>query len=68
DRGKLVSYPGDYDQYLQGKEEAVRVEELQNAELDRKLAQGEVWIRQGRRARRARNEGRGRALRAMRRE
>ena len=68
DRGKLVSYPGDYDQYLLAKEEALRVEELQNAEFDRKLAQEEVWIRQGIKARRTRNEGRVRALKAMRRE
>ena len=68
DRGKLVSYPGDYDQYLLEKEEALRVEALQNAEFDRKLAQEEVWIRQGIKARRTRNEGRVRALKAMRRE
>ncbi|NDJ58239.1 ABC transporter ATP-binding protein [Enterobacteriaceae bacterium 4M9] len=68
DRGKLVSYPGDYDRYLVDKEEALRVEELQNAEFDRKLAQEEVWIRQGIKARRTRNEGRVRALKAMRRE
>lgn len=68
DRGKLVSYPGDYDKYLLAKEEALRVEELQNAEFDRKLAQEEVWIRQGIKARRTRNEGRVRALKAMRRE
>ncbi len=68
DRGKLVTYPGNYDQYLQEKEEALRVEELQNAEFDRKLAQEEVWIRQGIKARRTRNEGRVRALKAMRRE
>ncbi|HCN7170612.1 TPA: ATP-binding cassette domain-containing protein, partial [Escherichia coli] len=46
----------------------LRVEELQNAEFDRKLAQEEVWIRQGIKARRTRNEGRVRALKAMRRE
>ncbi|AXF76194.1 ABC transporter ATP-binding protein [Erwinia tracheiphila] len=68
DRGKLVSWPGDYDQYLLGKEEALRVEEMQNAEFDRKLAQEEVWIRQGIKARRTRNEGRVRALKALRRE
>ncbi|EGT4255276.1 ABC transporter ATP-binding protein [Citrobacter amalonaticus] len=68
DRGKLVTYPGNYDQYLVEKEEALRVEELQNAEFDRKLAQEEVWIRQGIKARRTRNEGRVRALKAMRRE
>lgn len=68
DRGKLVTYPGNYDQYLLDKEEALRVEELQNAEFDRKLVQEEVWIRQGIKARRTRNEGRVRALKAMRRE
>jgi ATP-binding cassette subfamily F protein uup len=68
DRGKLVSYPGNYDLYLTAKEEALRVEELQNAEFDRKLAQEEVWIRQGIKARRTRNEGRVRALKALRRE
>ncbi|NIF20654.1 ABC transporter ATP-binding protein [Candidatus Pantoea multigeneris] len=68
DRGKLVSWPGDYDQYLLAKEEALRVEEMQNAEFDRKLAQEEVWIRQGIKARRTRNEGRVRALKALRRE
>ncbi|MEC5320256.1 ABC transporter ATP-binding protein [Brenneria populi subsp. brevivirga] len=68
DRGKLVSWPGNYDKYLAGKEEALRVEELQNAEFDRKLAQEEVWIRQGIKARRTRNEGRVRALKAMRQE
>jgi len=68
DRGKLVSYPGNYETYLLAKEEALRVEELQNAEFDRKLAQEEVWIRQGIKARRTRNEGRVRALKAMRRE
>ncbi|MGX9254671.1 ABC transporter ATP-binding protein [Pantoea ananatis] len=68
DRGKLVSWPGNYDAYLEGKEEALRVEEMQNAEFDRKLAQEEVWIRQGIKARRTRNEGRVRALKALRRE
>lgn len=68
DRGKLVSWPGNYDLYLLSKEEALRVEELQNAEFDRKLAQEEVWIRQGIKARRTRNEGRVRALKALRTE
>lgn len=68
DRGKLVSWPGDYDNYVAGKEEALRVEELQNAEFDKKLAQEEVWIRQGIKARRTRNEGRVRALKEMRRK
>ncbi|BBI92048.1 putative fused transporter subunits of ABC superfamily: ATP-binding components [Serratia symbiotica str. Tucson] len=68
DRGKLVSWPGNYDLYLLSKAEALRVEELQNAEFDRKLAQEEVWIRQGIKARRTRNEGRVRALKALRNE
>lgn len=68
DRGKLVSYPGNYEAYLLAKEEALRVEELQNAEFDKKLAQEEVWIRQGIKARRTRNEGRVRALKALRKE
>lgn len=66
DRGKLVSWPGDYDNYVAGKEEALRIEDLQNAEFDKKLAQEEVWIRQGIKARRTRNEGRVRALKEMR--
>lgn len=68
DRGNITSWPGNYDQYLFGKEEALRVEELQNAEFDKKLAQEEVWIRQGIKARRTRNEGRVRALKALRQE
>ncbi|MDR0219200.1 MAG: ABC transporter ATP-binding protein [Enterobacteriaceae bacterium] len=66
DRGQLISWPGNYGNYLTGKEEALRVEELQNAEFDKKLAQEEVWIRQGIKARRTRNEGRVRALKALR--
>ncbi|MDK9765081.1 ABC transporter ATP-binding protein [Vibrio sp. D420a] len=68
DRGKLSSFPGDYDNYLVEKEEALRVEEMQNAEFDKKLAQEEVWIRQGIKARRTRNEGRVRALKKLREE
>ncbi|ORF46718.1 ABC transporter ATP-binding protein [Gilliamella apicola] len=68
DRGKIASWSGNYDNYLLGKEETLRVEELQNAEFDKKLAQEEVWIRQGIKARRTRNEGRVRALKAMRQE
>ncbi len=68
DRGVITSWPGNYDEYLQGKEEWLRVEELKNAEFDRKLAQEEVWVRQGIKARRTRNEGRVRALKAMRME
>lgn len=66
DRGKLVSYPGNYDVYLQTKEENLRVEALQNELFDKKLAQEEIWIRQGIKARRTRNEGRVRALKALR--
>lgn len=68
DRGNLSSFPGDYDKYLETKEEMLRVEEEQNAEFDKKLAQEEAWIRQGIKARRTRNEGRVRALKQLRRE
>lgn len=68
DRGKLNSFPGDYDKYLDAKEEMLRVEAEQNAEFDKKLAQEEAWIRQGIKARRTRNEGRVRALKQLRRE
>ena len=68
DRGVLTSWPGNYDAYLIGKEEWLRVEELKNAQFDKKLAQEEVWIRQGVKARRTRNEGRVRALKALRME
>ena len=68
DRGQLVSYPGNYDLYLSTKEENLRVEALQNELFDKRLAQEEVWIRQGIKARRTRNEGRVRALKAMREE
>ncbi|MFH4666662.1 ABC transporter ATP-binding protein [Vibrio cidicii] len=68
DRGKLASFPGDYENYMVEKEEMLRVEEMQNAEFDKKLAQEEVWIRQGIKARRTRNEGRVRALKKLREE
>ncbi|MEZ9232672.1 ABC transporter ATP-binding protein [Vibrio amylolyticus] len=68
DRGKLNSFPGDYENYLVEKDELLRVEEMQNAEFDKKLAQEEVWIRQGIKARRTRNEGRVRALKKLREE
>ena len=68
DRGKLVSYPGNYDLYLETKAEDLRVETLQNELFDKKLAQEEVWIRQGIKARRTRNEGRVRALKKLREE
>ena len=66
DRGVLTSYPGDYDTYLRRKAEALHAEEVENAHFDKKLAQEEVWIRQGIKARRTRNEGRVRALEKMR--
>ncbi|KEZ75918.1 ATP-binding cassette domain-containing protein [Salinisphaera hydrothermalis] len=68
DRGRLTSWPGDYDKFLEGKDKALADEERANAEFDKKLAQEETWIRQGIKARRTRNEGRVRALKAMRAE
>ena len=68
DRGKLVSYPSNYDLYLETKAEDLRVEALQNELFDKKLAQEEVWIRQGIKARRTRNEGRVRTLKKLREE
>ncbi|QAU24920.1 ATP-binding cassette domain-containing protein [Dyella sp. M7H15-1] len=68
DRGQLTSWPGDYDNYLRRREERLHAEAQANALFDRKLAQEEVWIRQGIKARRTRNEGRVRALKVMRRE
>jgi ATP-binding cassette subfamily F protein uup len=68
DRGQLTSFPGDYQSYLKRREELLAEEAQQNALFDKKLAQEEVWIRQGIKARRTRNEGRVRALEKMRRE
>ncbi len=68
DRGRLTSWPGDYDRYLQRKEAMLEVEADQAAKFDKKLAQEEAWIRQGIKARRTRNEGRVRALQALRRQ
>lgn len=68
DRGVLTSFPGDYHNYLKKREEMLAAEAEQNAQFDKKLAQEEVWIRQGIKARRTRNEGRVRALEKMRRE
>ncbi|RUO81300.1 ABC transporter ATP-binding protein [Idiomarina tyrosinivorans] len=68
DRGHLSSFPGDYDRYLSKKAEALDVEANQRAEFDKKLAEEEAWIRQGIKARRTRNEGRVRALKALRNE
>jgi len=68
DRGRLTGWPGSYDEYLVRKAEALRVEAEQNALFDKRLAQEEVWIRKGIEARRTRNEGRVRALHALREE
>jgi len=68
DRGQLTSWPGDYETYLKRKEEALEAEAQQNALFDKRLAQEEAWIRQGIKARRTRNEGRVRALKALRNE
>jgi len=68
DRGQLTSWPGDYDNYLRRREERLHAESQANALFDKKLAQEEVWIRQGIKARRTRNEGRVRALKALRNE
>ncbi len=67
DRGRLFDWSCDYDTFLARKEEALAAEEKQNALFDKRLAEEEVWIRQGVKARRTRNEGRVRALEAMRR-
>lgn len=66
DRGQLVSFAATYDRYLALKEKALEDEEKQNAEFDRKLKQEEIWIRQGIKARRTRNQGRVKELQAMR--
>ncbi|MDN5849998.1 MAG: ATP-binding cassette domain-containing protein [Nitrococcus sp.] len=66
DRGELTSWPGDYEAFLEQKEQWLEVQERQNALFDHKLAQEETWIRQGIKARRTRNMGRVRALQAMR--
>ena len=68
DRGRLTSWPGDYDAYLRGRQALLEAEARQEAEFDRKLAREEAWIRQGIKARRTRNEGRVRALQRMRAE
>ncbi|HFE37205.1 MAG TPA: ATP-binding cassette domain-containing protein [Gammaproteobacteria bacterium] len=68
DRGKLTSWPGDFANYLIKKQEALRIEEEQNALFDKRLAEEETWIRQGIKARRTRNEGRVRRLKALREE
>jgi len=68
DRGKLTDFRCDYETYLQRKEALLEAEEQQKALFDKRLAQEEVWIRQGIKARRTRNQGRVRALERMREE
>ena len=68
DRGQLTEFNCNYATYLQRKEEILEIEDRQNALFDKRLSQEEIWIRQGIKARRTRNEGRVRALKSMRRE
>jgi len=68
DRGQLTDWPGDYANFLRRKDEMLNAEEKANERFDKKLAQEEIWIRQGIKARRTRNEGRVRALKQMREE
>ncbi len=68
DRGRLTSWPGDYNTYLRRRDEMLAAETGHQAVFDKKLAAEEAWIRQGIKARRTRNEGRVRALREMREE
>ncbi|TCZ88674.1 ATP-binding cassette domain-containing protein [Lysobacter sp. N42] len=68
DRGALTSWPGDWENYLRRREERLHAEAQENARFDKLLAQEEVWIRQGIKARRTRDEGRVRRLKAMREE
>jgi len=68
DRGRLTSWPGDYATFLRKKDEWLENERLQQVKFDKKLAEEEAWLRQGIKARRTRNEGRVKALEAMRTE
>jgi ABC transport system ATP-binding/permease protein len=68
DRGRLTSWPGDYATFLRKKEEWLLNESLQLDKFDKRLEAEEVWLRQGVKARRTRNEGRVKALMAMREE
>ncbi|MBG10900.1 MAG: ABC transporter ATP-binding protein [Gammaproteobacteria bacterium] len=68
DRGKLFQFAGTYERFLRFREEQLAAEESANKLFDRKLAEEEIWIRQGIKARRTRNEGRVRALESMREE
>ena len=66
DRGKLLSFPGNFTTYQARKAELLENEEVENAKFDKFLAQEEVWIRKGVKARRTRDEGRVRRLEALR--
>ena len=66
DRGRLTSWPGDYANFVQKKDELLANEIVQDEKFDKRLAQEEAWLRQGIKARRTRDEGRVRALMAMR--
>ena len=68
DRGRLTSWPGSYETYLERKDAALETEARDLARLDKKLAEEEAWLRRGIKARRTRNEGRVRALIALRAE
>jgi len=68
DRGQLTSSPGDYQSFLRRKEAALDNEAVEREKFDKRLAQEEAWLRQGIKARRTRDEGRVRALLAMRAE
>jgi ATP-binding cassette subfamily F protein uup len=66
DRGHINDWACDYPTFLQRREDVLAAEARQNALFDKRLAQEEVWIRKGIQARRTRNEGRVRALKALR--
>jgi ATP-binding cassette subfamily F protein uup len=66
DRGKLFNYTNGYDNFIVEREQRLEIESRENALFDKRLAEEEVWIRQGIKARRTRNEGRVRALKALR--
>ena len=68
DRGHLTSWPGDYATFLRRKDEWLTNETVAQEKFDKRLAEEEAWLRQGVKARRTRNEGRVRALMAMREE
>ena len=68
DRGRLTSWPGDYATFVRKKDEWLANEAVQQEKFDKRLAGEEAWLRQGIKARRTRNEGRVRALLAMRAE